>query len=352
MMRIGKSLIGVLAIVLAASVVGAYVWQTIIVPVEVKEPLEILSYPSTLDLYAGETEEFNVTIQNHANVNYTVFLSLSLDNITYQNQYVSFSHKIYKVVSGIQKLAVWLKVESNAPPVQASLTINFTRGVYPSGLVGYWRFDEGVGVVVDDSSTENNHGTLKNGPLWVDGKDGKALSFDGSDDYVEIPDAESLRLQEFTLSGWIYMTERPYQHSSDPHVAMINKLNFSGPVKGYKLDFEYPTSINDDLVIAIGDGDHQVFLLEYNSIDDLMLNQWHHLVGTYDGIAAKLYIDGELKAISGPKNYTIVNDDTPLGIGQEITGASGHFSGLIDNVGIYNRALSLEEVQMLYKHGL
>ena len=77
--------------------------------------------------------------------------------------------------------------------------------------VGMWLFDEGKGDVAKDSSGNQNDGTLKNGPKWVTGKSGTALEFDGIDDYVEIPDSASLRVQSFTLSAWINLNVRPYQ---------------------------------------------------------------------------------------------------------------------------------------------
>ena len=108
-------------------VLGYYVWKTLTIPIEVKEPLEILYYPSELSLYPGETEEFNVTMENHASANYSVTLDFSLDNTSYQDSYVTFSDEIYTVTPGQQNLTAWLMVESYAPPVNASLTIDFMR---------------------------------------------------------------------------------------------------------------------------------------------------------------------------------------------------------------------------------
>lgn len=214
-----------------------------------------------------------------------------------------------------------------------------------NGLVGYWKLDEGAGTVVGDSSGNNNNGTLVNNPQWVDGVYGKALSFNGSNS-VMIPDSQSLRLQAFSLEAWIYMTERPFQHGGS---AIINKIQGPTGDWGYKLQFE-PAPTNDNLLISIGDGGAQRFLLQYNSINDLTLGVWHHVVGTYDGNSTRLYIDGMLKmnTTSGP--FTIVNDDRPLMLGAEYSpeGNLVMFNGLIDNIMIYNRALSAEEVMAEY----
>ncbi len=88
------------------------------------------------------------------------------------------------------------------------------------------------------------------------------------------------------------------------------------------------------------------FLLEYNSIDDLTLNDWHHIVGTYNGATAELYIDGLLKSSSTSDTFTIAHDATPLAIGYEFTASAkdAHFSGLVDNIMVYNRALAAQEI--------
>lgn len=129
---------------IGVAVLTDYVWKTITMPFEVKEPLEVLSYPSELSLYPGETEKFNVTVMNYASRNYTVLLGFSLDNTTYQESYVTFSDETYTVVPDEQSLAAWFKVEEYAPPVNASLTIDFMRISAEGEVLFFDDFNDGV----------------------------------------------------------------------------------------------------------------------------------------------------------------------------------------------------------------
>lgn len=97
------------------------------IPLEVKEPLEILSYPTSFSLFPGETVEFNVTIQNLASVNYSVALDFTLNDTKYQTEHVTFSDTTYTVTPGEQTLAAWLKVAPNAPTGNFIVTITAIR---------------------------------------------------------------------------------------------------------------------------------------------------------------------------------------------------------------------------------
>lgn len=126
-------LVAVIVISLFGSVLGYMVYTTISVPLEVNEPIEIVGYPSQFSLYSGETINFNVTVNNHASLNYSVILNSQLSNSTYQTSYVAFSDLTYAVVPGIQDLAAWLRVASDAPATSVTVTIEAVRT-----LVGSW----------------------------------------------------------------------------------------------------------------------------------------------------------------------------------------------------------------------
>jgi hypothetical protein len=116
-----------LASILSVGMIAGYFPSSDSIPLEVKEPLEISSYPMAFSLFPGETTDFNVTIQNLASVNYTVTLDFSLNDTAYQTQYVTFSSETYTVTPGEQNLAAWLKVAPEAPTGNFLLTITALR---------------------------------------------------------------------------------------------------------------------------------------------------------------------------------------------------------------------------------
>lgn len=120
--------------------VFAYMESTHIVPLQVNEPIEIVDHPSQFSLYSGETINFNVTVNNHASLNYSVILDFQLSNTTYQTSYVAFSDRNYAVVPGIQDLAAWLRVTTDAPATNATVTIGVVRSLVGSWWDANWQF--------------------------------------------------------------------------------------------------------------------------------------------------------------------------------------------------------------------
>jgi len=222
------------------------------------------------------------------------------------------------------------------------LTLAFSTqpAVSEGGLVGYWKFDEGSGTAAIDSSGNDNTGTLINEPVWADGKYGKALSFDGVDDHVQVPQSSSLDVtDQITVETWVY--PRAYVDNTGMVSHIISRCDYSGD-HIYVLS-TYPDSNRVSFSINPYSGEHP-------SVADLPLNAWTHLAMTYDGSHVRLYVNGELDssyAQSGPI-YTTSNW---LAFGCKPTGPWGgsgtyaYFSGIIDEVRIYNRALSQQEIQ-------
>ena len=135
--KVKKAVIATLVTMLMASIVfGIYYWESITVPVEVKEPLEIAGYPSLLSLYAGTNETFAVNITNHAKTNYLVTMEFALNNTEYQEAYVTFSDNSYIVKPGDSTLEAWIFVSHDAPPANLTLTVDLTRTSPPKYTTG------------------------------------------------------------------------------------------------------------------------------------------------------------------------------------------------------------------------
>jgi hypothetical protein len=226
----------------------------------------------------------------------------------------------------------------------------FVSPVNLSGLVLYLTFDEGSGNIVYDYSGNGNNGVLYNGsnvcsnppnsgcPTWVDGKFGKALSFDGIDDYVEIPDSASLRVPDpsVTVSVWV----NRFSHDAN-YEGIITKWEQVGNFKGFLMQ----SMVDGSIRFLIGNGP-----THSRATAVITDNEWVHLLGTYDGSTIKLFKNGVLvSSVSfGGGTYTT----NPVEIGRRIHGATAYFNGLIDEVRIFNRALSEEEIKFLYQEGL
>ena len=88
--------------------------------------------------------------------------------------------------------------------------VRFVSAAVDKHTVGMWFFDEGKGKVAEDSSGNKHHGNFVGEVKWVKGKFGQALEFNNG--AVEIPDAESLQLQEFTLEAWVNIPKQPGRH--------------------------------------------------------------------------------------------------------------------------------------------
>jgi len=116
--------ISLLISIAALGSLAACAVSPISIPLEVKEPLEILGYPSGFSLYPGETATFEITVQNHAPITYFVQFDFRLNDTEYQDRYVTFSNHNYSIAPGTQNLSAWLTIAPNAPPANLMITVS------------------------------------------------------------------------------------------------------------------------------------------------------------------------------------------------------------------------------------
>ena len=204
-------------------------------------------------------------------------------------------------------------------------------------LVLHLPFREGKGTTVHDQSENDNHGTIY-GASWLRSKRfrgfPKALSFNGSTDYVEIADSPSVSLSDaLTVLVWVYPL------SNIPMTKVIAKWGL------------------DNMCYFVGNNDGKLYgYIKANethySVDGVTpvpLEQWSHLTMTWDGAKLRSYLNGVFKKDKDTVG-TILDTPYPLCIGAQKGSkqAEGFFNSVIDEVRIYNRALSVDEILACY----
>lgn len=124
-----KTIMQIIAVIVICAVAftAGYVWHSVTVPLEVKEPLEVTDYPTSISLYAGENQTFSINITDHASVSYIVTLSFTLNDTGYQESYVTFSDLTYTINPGENTIEAWIAVSGDAPPANLELEIEFDR---------------------------------------------------------------------------------------------------------------------------------------------------------------------------------------------------------------------------------
>jgi hypothetical protein len=120
-------LIVVLGGVFGTAVWASYMWGTRTVNVSVEEPLTVTNFPATIHTHPGQNQTLDITIENIASVTYTVTLTFTLENATYQAQYVTYSNYAYTINPGTNQITAWMITDTSASPANLQLTVQFHR---------------------------------------------------------------------------------------------------------------------------------------------------------------------------------------------------------------------------------
>jgi hypothetical protein len=206
----------------------------------------------------------------------------------------------------------------------------------PAGVAAWW---SGEGDASDQAGT--NNGTLRGGVTFGPGQVGQAFSFDGASGSVLVPDSPALRFTNaMTVEAW------------------INPKSWGGTTReivskwfGGASQQSYTTSIDTSgraYVLVSNDGRTSASNVDYMVVfspNTVPTNQWTHFAATYDGSSLKLYLNGALQS-QAPWTGGIFPGTAPLAIGA--ANSQSFFNGMIDEPTLYNRALSLAEIQAIY----
>ena len=214
-----------------------------------------------------------------------------------------------------------------------------------AGPVAHWKLDDGAGTTAIDSEGSND-GTLVNGPTWVAGQLGDALHFDGSNDYVDAGTFD-VSGSGLTLIGWFNADTIP---TSDPRI--ISKANGTNESDTWWQLSAADSGSNRYLRLRAKAGGTTTTFAD--SSVNLLPGQWYLAAGTYTAATGdmKLYLDGvEIAsgshAVGGPVD---TDPAVPVWIGANGT-AARFFEGVLDDVRVYDKALSAGEIGDLFAAG-
>lgn len=198
-------------------------------------------------------------------------------------------------------------------------------------LVGWWKLDGADSGAALDSSGWNHHGALCGRPRWVEGYIGGALQFDGQDDAVETDYAEDLT--QWTVCAWVTSPMAPAETAAE-----------SGPVDrqaNYQLNWNHPDAgFRGAAAMRIEDTWYPA------RFGQLSADTWHHLAATFDGTALQAYRNGELITANSMAQGVPAPEPTTLKFGRHAA-AEVFFAGTVDDVRVYNRALTQEEIETI-----
>ncbi len=217
-------------------------------------------------------------------------------------------------------------------------------GAEKAGPVGWWKLDESSGNTAANAAGNKMTGELHGKPRWSpdSGAQGGALEFDGQHDWVEFADSSDLDCRS-GVSVAVWMKARAVGLAADTLLAKGDSWRLHRVGRGGELEFALSGPA------TTGDSKAKLPLATFKpSLED---NQWHHIVGVYDGKRIALYVDGEEKnAVTAAGTVRLNN--APVSLGENAFSRGRHFGGWLDDARVYTRGLSAEEVKALYGEGV
>jgi hypothetical protein len=207
-------------------------------------------------------------------------------------------------------------------------SVTTQSGPPPGAPALAYGFNEGTGTTTVDGSGNGLTGTLVNGPIWIVGKNGNALSFDGTNEKVSLSSSFDISALPFTMEAWV----RPSNQTAW-HVIFSKRTSYSA--SGMRVD------------VGLQQGNGRVYVTTFRTTRTFAysppLNTWTHLAITADSSSTKLYVNGTLQQSLGVSTLG-TGSTAALNIGR--TGdESDAFAGGINDLRVYKRALSQAEIQ-------
>ena len=217
----------------------------------------------------------------------------------------------------------------------ADFTITFAIGSPLPLPITQYHLDDAAGLLAMDSSGNANHGTLGNGAAWTAGQFAGALGFDGVNDYVELGNSPILNPSSaITIMAWI----KPVALTPSQFIVVKDALP-SG-----RLQYFLRMQNNGGLRMGIYAASENYF----TTGPALTASTWQHVAGVWDGSVIRIYRNGQLVGTSGPVTGTMSNNGASARLGARQDNYLP-FRGAMDEVQIYDRALTANEILAIYQ---
>ncbi|MCX6122635.1 MAG: T9SS type A sorting domain-containing protein [Ignavibacteriales bacterium] len=253
--------------------------------------------------------------------------------------------------------------QQTAPPTPGTYTVTLTGGQNidslnfgnklvptlgcvepPPGMVAWWPFDETSGSTSIDLAGFNNSGTHINGPVPVPAKVSGGLQFDGINDYVAVPDHSELNFGtgDFSIDAWIKTSD------STNLKIIVDKQTLNGYIyQGYSFYLNYGY-----LTVQLADGVPPTYFTNWSPFVFVADGNWHHVAVTVsrsnnNGIV--FYKDGVATQFGDPTVRSgSLTTTSPLTIGRQSYTDQFEFNGILDEIELFNRALSSQEIVSIF----
>ena len=328
---------------LASSAVSSGVWHHIVGTWQTNDARlyidgVIIASDSSVNITHGNTSTTHHLAGNYSRDPTTTYINGLIDDVRTYN----------RVLSAAEVTQLY---QSRASAAQTSNT-RLTSPIN-SGLVGYWTLD-GKDIswttnTATDRSGNSNNGNLTNMSTTTSptiGKIGQGLHFEGGNQYVTVPHSSSLSVTNVTVSTWFKSNMIP---DSSLQTIVAKDGTWSGTGTNYQVDVRLSGKI--EFAFRKSDSSGAEFRTDNPVITD---TKWHYITVTYDGLAPVIYLDGTVQAstcVGGTcTNANLGTNSNTLEIGRLISGINP-LKANIDDLRIYNRALSAAEILQLYRAG-
>lgn len=275
-----------------------------------------------------------------AGFNFTNPINVQLSNVILSNVYYSCMPYCFNLNSGTFASTTFSNVAirmASGGTYQIPENINSN---IDDGLKLYLPMDEATASTAYDWSGNTNNAVIASANVTT-GKYSNALHFNGTTDYANITSPSSLEIPQWTFSMWIY---RDADSGGYERLMQIQSVTGIGLGKYIQIDN------NDKLAFGFWDSDG---VNRYTSSSSaIATGQWYHIVGTFDGVRVFIYVDAVQKATEALAYTPDSTVGQPVNIGRLWYGGWNYgFHGVIDDVRIYNRALSYMEISNIYTNG-